>query len=286
MFWRDYLVRNSLIMLVVGVVILAAIALYDLRFTRFGVPYDLREIRQSGYIRAAVWEGDTLFERQIRDFAASQNLDCSVLYCPNDDQSWLKLLMFHVDVIKTHDTPRAYSWKVRENSVMLRDSLDLWYDRNVRHISRYDEYFRRYGDSIGWDWKLLAAIGYVESRFRNVSCPSGLGVMQLSGVTARRFGAPGAMVRNPEYNIRAAARFISYMDCRYSDIDDESERRKFIIAAYNSGMKPVATARSRARQAGRNPDAWDDVKPYFHNNHAKRYQKKILKKYEEYKNKS
>ena len=216
-------------MLVVGALMLTVIVVYDFRFSYFGIPYDWNEIRHSGYIRAAVLEGDTLFERQIRDFAASQKLDCFVKYCSYDDLARINLLMLDVDVIKTHDTPKEYSWHVRENSTILGDSLEVWYDRNVRQISCYDALFRHYGDSIGWDWKLLAAIGYVESRFKNVFCPSGLGVMQLSSVIARRFGAPDAMVCNPRHNIRAAACFISYMDEKYGDIEDETERRKFII---------------------------------------------------------
>lgn len=286
MFWRNEFVKNSLIMTAVSIVMLAGIAIYDLRFTHFGVPYDWHEICQSGYIRVGVEEGDTLFEQQIRAFAASKKLECSVIYCANDDQSWLELLMFRVDVIKTHDNPHLYEWQVRENSVDLSDTLGVWYDRNIRHISRYDNFFKQYADSVGWDWKLLAAIGYTESRFKNICCPSGLGIMQLSSVIARRFGAPGAKVRNPECNIRAAVGYIKFMDSKFNDIEDVNERQKFIIAAYNSGMKPVTSARSRARYAKKNPNLWDDVKPYYHNNHSKRYQEKILKKYEEYKIKS
>jgi len=264
----------------------AVIVLYDLRYTHFGMPYDWREIRQAGRIRAAVLEGDTLFERQIREFATAKNLDCTIRYCDGDDELWLDLLMFRSDVIRPGEgNGRKYQWKVRENSTELRDTLDLWYDRNIRHISRYDHLFKQYGDSIGWDWKMLAAIGFVESRFRNVSCPGGLGVMQLSKVIARRFGA-GGRVMDPRANIMAASEYIRYMDQKFSDIEDSTERQKFVIAAYNSGMKPVVTARSRARSARKDHCKWEEVKPYYRNNHSKRYQKKILKKYEEYKHKS
>lgn len=285
MFWRNYYVKNVMIMLAVSIVMLTASVLYDLRYTHFGIPYDWLQVRQAGVIRAAVLEGDTLFERRIRDFATAKNLDCSVIYCDGNDESWLELLLFHVDVINPEGKKNEYLWTVRDNSTELRDTLDLWYDRNVRYISEYDCHFRQYADSIGWDWKMLAAIGFVESRFRNVFSPNGLGVMQLSKVIARRFGAPGSKVRDPELNIRAASAFIQYMDEYFSDIEDSEERKKFIIAAYNSGMKPVVTARSRARYAGKNDCVWDEVNPYFHNSHSKRYQKLIFRKYEEYKHK-
>lgn len=285
MFWRDYYVRNLVKVLAASIAMLAAIVLYDLRYTHFGFPYDWREIRQAGRIRAAVSEGDTLFERHIMEFAAAKNLEYTIKYCDGNDELWLELLMFHVDVVKLEGNQREYLWTVRDNSTELRDTLDIWYDRNVRYISRYDSLFKQYADSIGWDWKMLAAIGYVESRFKNISCPSGLGVMQLSRVVARRFGADGK-VMNPRHNIMAAARYIQYMDEKFSDIKDTTERQKFVIAAYNSGMKPVVTARSRARHAKKDHCKWDEVVPYYRNNHSKRYQRKILKKYEEYKHKS
>jgi len=286
MFWRDYYVRNIIRILVASVVMLAVLVIYDLRYTHFGMPYDWRQIRQVGYIRAAVAEGDTLFERQFSQFATEKNLEYTIKYCDGDDELWLELLLFRADVIKLDEGKGKYSWTVRENSLELKDTMDLWYDRNVRYISKYDRYFKQYADSIGWDWKMLAAIGFVESRFRNVSCRSGLGVMQLSKVVARRFGAPGSKVRNPEYNIRAAAGYIQYMDEKFSDIEDSTERQKFVIAAYNSGMKPVVSARSRAKYAKKDNTKWEEVKPYYRNNHSKRYQKKILKKYKEYKHKS
>lgn len=286
MFWRNYYVRNIMWILAASIIMLAMIVVYGLRYTHFGLPYDWYQVRQAGCIRVAVLEGDTLFERQVRAFAQSKNLDCSVRYCDGNDQLWLDLLLFKVDVIKPEGNMNEYLWTVRENSVELKDTLDSWYDRNVRRISKYDCFFRQYADSIGWDWKLLAAIGYVESRFKNISCPSGLGVMQLSKVVARRFGAGGGKVAIPECNIMAAAGYIRYMDEKFSDIEDIEERQKFVVAAYNSGMKPVVTARSRARQAGKDASKWAEVKPYYRNNHSKRYQKKIMNKYEEYKHKS
>ena len=283
---RDYYARNTVRILAASVVMLAVIVLYDLRYTHFGMPYDWREIRQAGCIRAAVLDGDTLFEEQIRAFASAKKLDCVVIYCDGNDQMWLELLLFHADVIKPEGNANRYLWTVRENSTELRDTLDLWYDRNVRSISRYDHYFKRYADSIGWDWKMLAAIGYVESRFKNAACPGGIGVMQLSKVVASRFGAGKGKAVIPEYNIMAAAGFIQFLDGKFSDIEDFEERQKFVIAAYNSGMKPVVSARSRARSAGKDCCRWETVKPYYRNGHSKRYQKKILYKYEEYKNKS
>ena len=40
-------------------------------------------------------------------------------------------------------------------------------------ISAYDSIFQQYADTIGWDWKMLAAVAYVESKF-DTSATSGV----------------------------------------------------------------------------------------------------------------
>ena len=51
----------------------------------------------------------------------------------------------------------------------------------VFRISPYDSLFREYADTLGWDWKLLAAVAYVESKFDTaaVSSVGARGLMQM-----------------------------------------------------------------------------------------------------------
>ena len=48
-----------------------------------------------------------------------------------------------------------------------QDSIPVVADTVVHsfRISPYDSLFRAYADTIGWDWKMLAAVAYVESKF-------------------------------------------------------------------------------------------------------------------------
>ena len=48
-------------------------------------------------------------------------------------------------------------------------------------ISAYDSIFQTYADTIGWDWKMLAAIAYVESKVDTgaVSAVGARGRMQM-----------------------------------------------------------------------------------------------------------
>lgn len=46
-------------------------------------------------------------------------------------------------------------------------------------------------------------------------------------------------------------------------VRDVAERKKFIIAAYNGGQGRVAKAQRMARQAGKDPGLWDEVKKFL-----------------------
>ena len=58
-------------------------------------------------------------------------------------------------------------------------------------ISVYDSIFQHYADTIGWDWKMLAAVAYVESKFDTaaVSNVGAQGLMQMMPQTARATGS-------------------------------------------------------------------------------------------------
>ncbi|MCQ2344152.1 MAG: transglycosylase SLT domain-containing protein [Paludibacteraceae bacterium] len=269
-------------MFVISVVLVCGIAVYELRYTLWGMPYDWDKIQSVGCLRVAAIEGDSVFVRQVMRFAEAKKLKIEVKYCSHKDELWFRLCAYKSDLVRFPNDSKEYSWKTRHNSHELQDSVDLWYDRNVRYISKWDGYFRQYGDSIGWDWKLLAAVGYVESRFKNVNSSTGLGIMQLSRNTASRFGVSGVKVTKPNYNIEAASKYIMYLDDSFSMVEDRNERIKFVLAAYNSGRSRVGNAMTVTKRHKKNEYKWNDVAKYFHNNHSKKYLKDILAKYEEY----
>ncbi|MDT8400700.1 MAG: transporter substrate-binding domain-containing protein [Bacteroidales bacterium] len=131
-------------------------------------------------------------------------------------------------------------------------------------ISRWDEYFRQYSDSIGWDWRLLASLVLQESRFDPgvESWAGAYGLMQLMPSTGEQFGID--IYSSPENNIRAGIKYIQWLqDLFYDKVNDEEERIKFILAAYNVGPGHVLDARRLARKHGRDPEVWDDNVAYY-----------------------
>lgn len=132
------------------------------------------------------------------------------------------------------------------------------------NISRWDDYFKRYSDSIGWDWRLLASMVLQESRFDPdvESWAGAYGLMQLMPSTGEQFGID--IYSSPENNIKAGIRYIQWLQELFKEkVPDEEERLKFILASYNVGPGHVLDARQLARKNGRDPDVWDNNVAYY-----------------------
>lgn len=138
-------------------------------------------------------------------------------------------------------------------------------DRKGGVISRYDQLFMKYSQTIRWDWRLMAAQCYQESTFdpNARSWAGACGLMQIMPGTADLLGLPRAKMFSPESNIEAAARYIGQLDKKFSDIADRHERISFILASYNGGMHHVRDAMALASRDGRNPHRWREVAPYI-----------------------
>jgi membrane-bound lytic murein transglycosylase F len=133
-------------------------------------------------------------------------------------------------------------------------------DLSKGSISPYDNYFKEASGKIGWDWRYLAAIGYAESGFNNhlVSWAGARGLMQIMPRSAAAYGLPLDQIEQPRPNIEAAARILADLDRMLAKkVHDSRERKKFVVAAYNSGIGHIYDAIALASKYGRNPQVWD-----------------------------
>jgi len=148
----------------------------------------------------------------------------------------------------------------RSKRIVKSDSYSLLSGR----VSEYDSYFRQYSDSINWDWRLLASMVAQESRFDPdvTSWAGAYGLMQLMPATGEHFGID--IKKSPESNIQAGIKYITWLQELFADkVEDEEERLKFILAAYNVGPGHVLDARQLARKNGKDPELWDDNVAYY-----------------------
>lgn len=137
-------------------------------------------------------------------------------------------------------------------------------------ISIYDKAIRKTAKKIGWDWRMLAALIYKESRFRpdQESEKGAFGLMQLMPVTMERFGI--TYESTPEEQLEAGGKLLQFLNnALVEKVADSTERVKFVLAAYNAGLGHVVDAQRLAEKYGKSPDVWDDNVDYFILNKSK-----------------
>lgn len=133
-------------------------------------------------------------------------------------------------------------------------------------ISEYDHVMRAVAQELDMDWRLLAAIGYHESRFRDdVSSHVGaVGVMQVMPKVARGFGVSETEIKDPETNIRVAGKLLRKIESslRLDGVDDQA-RMRVVLACYNGGIGHVLDARRLAAKHGVNYNSWSELSRYL-----------------------
>ena len=123
-------------------------------------------------------------------------------------------------------------------------------------ISPYDDLVRKYSDRYGFDWRLVTAQMYQESRFDpSAKSPFGArGLMQLMPRTAKEMGVND--INDPASSIRGGIKYLDWLRDRFDADLPISDRLWFTLASYNAGAGHVQDARRLAAQLGRDPDRW------------------------------
>lgn len=126
-------------------------------------------------------------------------------------------------------------------------------------ISEYDEYFKKYADLLNWDWRLLAALAYKESKFdpEAESWTGAKGIMQLIPGTAEQFKLEN--ISDPEANIHAGVKYLKWIDDYWREqIPDSSERQKFVLASFNVGLGHIIDAVRLCHKHGGDANLWEN----------------------------
>lgn len=123
-------------------------------------------------------------------------------------------------------------------------------------ISPYDELVQKYAEHYGFDWRLITAQMFQESRFdpKAKSFSGARGLMQIMPRTASSLGFDS--VDQPNNNIQAGIKYMDWLRDRFDKALPVGERLWFSLAAYNAGAGHVHDARRLARQMGLDPDRW------------------------------
>jgi len=123
-------------------------------------------------------------------------------------------------------------------------------------LSPYDAIVKKHASDYRFDWRMIVAQMFQESRFdpQARSFAGAVGLMQVMPKTGKSMGFHN--LREPSTGIHAGVKYLDWLR-RYFDIElDARERNWFLLASYNVGAGHVADARRLARQKGLDPNIW------------------------------
>lgn len=223
------------------------------------------------------------------------------------DENIAKLNKFYypnLDVTLQISFPQNIAWGVRKGTEEWKDFLDKWLTefketRKYHHIyykyfesprivermtsefnsisggkiSKYDGMIKEVANEYNWDWRLISAIIYHESRFNESagSWTGAYGLMQIMPATAEAFGVDN--IENPKQNVKGGILLLNSLNNQFlKNIPDSTQRVKFVLAAYNIGLGHVNDAQRLAEKYGKNPLIWENnVEIYLQHKAEEKY---------------
>lgn len=245
----------------------------------------------------SVFRVEDLIER-----VAKGEIDYTI--CDDNMGKLNKFYFPNIDVSLQISFPQNVAWAVRKGSAEWKAYLDKWLsefkDTRKYHllyykyfespriaerlnsefnsisggrISKYDGMIKEIAQEYNWDWRLISAIIYHESRFNENagSWTGAYGLMQIMPATAEAFGVEN--IENPKQNVKGGVLLLNSLNNQFLKvIPDSTERVKFVLAAYNVGLGHVNDAQRLAKKYGMNPLVWENnVEIYLQNKSEEQY---------------
>lgn len=137
------------------------------------------------------------------------------------------------------------------------------FDQKKKQLSQYDSIIKEYAEKYGWDWRILSALAYQESKFnQNEKNKWGaIGIFQIKNMVAMEKYINIPDIEGPENarnNIHAGIKYLSWLRKTYfsnSNIE-EKDRIRLTLAAYNAGPGRLKQAAKKAVEMDLNPNKW------------------------------
>ena len=138
-------------------------------------------------------------------------------------------------------------------------SQDEFSSLGGRKISKFDTEIKQVSEEeYNFDWRLLSAVIYQESKFQdgNESWAGAYGLLQFMPTVGPVYDVyPDSP---PEVQIRGGMKKINRNYNDWKEIPDSIQRLKFTLATYNAGLGHIKDAQRLTRKHGKDPLVWDD----------------------------
>ena len=176
-----------------------------------------------------------------------------------ENEKLLEALNAFIDKIYKRRFYNVVYNKYFENSHRIVDHVAAHQEHSEKgNISPYDAQVQKYAEAYGFDWALIVAQMYQESRFDPMaeSWAGARGLMQILPTTGDLFGVQD--LHAVDTSIETGVRYLAWLHERFEPELTVQDRMWFTLAAYNAGLGHVRDARLLARKMGWNPDRWFD----------------------------
>jgi membrane-bound lytic murein transglycosylase F len=160
--------------------------------------------------------------------------------------------------------PRTYARYFLNSKNQYERTTNAYSSLGGNRISVYDELIQAQAQSLGWDWRLLAALVYKESRFDTtaLSYAGAQGLLQLMPVTLERFGVTNP--NDPAESLNGGVKYLQYLDKFWMErVPETNERIKFILASYTIGQGHVDDAWRLTLKYRKNTQSWQEVSNFL-----------------------
>lgn len=195
----------------------------------------------------------------------------------------------NIDASLELSVQQRIAFGIRKSNPLLKDKLNTWLTRfsktstfsYIKHkylnmyqfsakskdefssigggrLSIYDDIIQAEAERFNWDWRLVAALMYQESKFQlNAESWAGAyGLMQFMPEVGPSYGVfPDSP---PAVQIRGGIKKLAHNLIDWGHIPDSIQRVKFAIASYNAGRGHILDAQRLAEKNGLDPNVWDN----------------------------
>ena len=127
----------------------------------------------------------------------------------------------------------------------------------ANRLSQYDPLIAQYAEQAGFDWRLIAALIFEESRFdpKRRSPRDAYGLMQVRDVAAREVGVDDFLTLHG--NLEAGTKYLQFLLQQFPDGRNQ-DRFALALSGYLLGPSRVKAAQRLAHALGYDPDCWQD----------------------------
>ena len=219
------------------------------------------------------------YQGYFSEIKVAYKIDSDIKYSwalPKDSSNQLKskISVFFTDMLKNNKIKYIKQKNLNANTKYSFVGSKNFIKDLANKFPLYEFYFKSYSKKYNHDWRLLASIGYQESRWDKdaISYTGVRGIMMLTKNTSSDMNIKDRT--NPKESIYGGAKYLRAMLDKIPSQVSSKDKIWFAIAAYNIGFGHVMDAINLAKEDNIIVSDWKSIEPYLLRLSKSKYYKK------------